>query len=263
MSRPFVKWAGGKSQSLKDIYKYLPKSFGSYYEPFVGGGALFFSLRPATAFLSDSNWELMTAYKVVKDDVETLITLLSEMVNDKDYFETVRRMNPKEMTDAQVAARMIYLNKTCYNGLYRVNSKNEFNAPFGNYKNPAILDKSLLRSCSKFLANANLQATYFENVFDNAKENDLVYFDPPYLQLKDSSFVNYTKSGFFVEDHERLASTFDELVGKGVKCLLSNSDTTWARERFAKYNVVEIQSRRSINSKGDGRGMISELLIVS
>jgi len=262
MSRPFLKWAGGKAQSLNDIYKYIPKTYGSYYEPFVGGGSLFFLLKPATAFLSDANWELMTTYKVVKESVDGLIERLSNMKVDKDFYNELRKQNPKELSNIDAAARMIYLNKTCYNGLHRVNSKNEFNVPFGNYPNPTVCDKGNLKMCSKDLAKADLQATYFENVLSNVKENDLVYLDPPYLQLKDNSFVTYTKAGFCVEDHERLAQCFDEMVAKGAKVLLSNSDTAWARERFAKYKIVELQSRRSINSKGDGRGKIGELLVV-
>ena len=261
MSRPFIKWAGGKTQLLKHMHTYFPKSFNTYYEPFVGGGAVFFCIRPEKAVLSDANGELINAYEVIKTDVEPLIQRLSEYVNEKEFYLNVRSKNPMELERVDRAARFIFLNKTGFNGLYRVNKRNEFNVPFGGYKNPTFCDKGNLRSVSKLLQNVEFHATYFEKVLVNCQEDDFVYLDPPYLPIDGKNFTSYTKKGFSLEDHERLASLYEELTEKNVKVLQSNSDTEWARDRYKEFETIEVQGRRSINSKGDGRGKVGELLI--
>ena len=262
MPRPFVKWAGGKAQLLKEIVKYLPK-YEHYCEPFVGGGAVFFALTPKKAFLSDSNGELINAYQVVRDSVEDLMHVLEKYPNDKDFYLSVRAQNPLELSNVARAARFIYLNKTCFNGLYRVNKRNIFNVPFGNYKSPKICDKGVLRNASKALQGVELTATYFDNALSEVHDNSFVYLDPPYLPVSETSFVSYSKKGFDLEDHERLAQVYEELDRKGVKVMLSNSDTEWALDRYKDFRVVEVQSPRNINSKGDGRGKVKELIVIN
>lgn len=262
MPRPFVKWAGGKSGILADLVKYIPE-YRTYYEPFLGGGALFFALQPQQAILADSNGELINTYKVVRNELTTLISILSEYPNDKEFFLQIRAKNPMELSDLERAARFIYLNKTCYNGLYRVNKRNEFNTPFGNYKNPKICDLGVLRIASKALQNAELIATYFENSLKDVTQDSFVYLDPPYLQVKGDSFVSYSKRGFDLESHEKLADEFDRMHQLGAKVMLSNSDTVWANVRYQAYNIIKVKNRRSINSNGAGRGKVSELLILN
>lgn len=263
MARPIIRWAGGKSQLLHELMKHVPLKYDSYYEPFVGGGAMFFALKPEISVLSDSNGELINTYTVVRDNVEDLIRVLPSYRNDKEFFLEVRSFNPMEMSDLERAARFIFLNKTCFNGLWRVNSKNVFNVPFGNYKNPKICDAGTLRLASKALQGVNLQATYYQNVIleDSVSENAFMYLDPPYLPVSDTSFVAYSKKGFGLKDHEQLADSIDQLTEKNVKVLLSNSDTSWVRERYSEYRVIEVKAKRSINSNGKGRGKVSELLI--
>jgi DNA adenine methylase len=261
MPRPFIKWVGGKSQLLRELVKYVPK-FDTYYEPFVGGGALFFCLRPEKALLSDSNGELINAFQVVRNHVESLIGFLSEYPNDKEFFLNLRAQNPLELGPILRAARFIYLNKTCFNGLYRVNKRNQFNSPFGYYKNPNICDKGVLRGASKVLqGSVDLAATYFEVACQKPVKGDFVYLDPPYLPISDTSFTNYSKKGFTLENHETLAKTFEELDKRGVKVLESNSDHPWIRDRYKNYEIIEVQGRRSVNSKGTGRGKVGELFI--
>ena len=263
MARPFLKWAGGKSQLLYEIMKHVPLRYNQYVEPFVGGGAMFFALKPNKAILSDSNSELINTYKEVRDNVEELIKLLSTYVNDKAFFLERRSKNPMELSEIERAARFLYLNKTCYSGLYRVNSKNEFNVPFGDYKNPNICDKGNLKLASRALQGVDLQATYWQNVFNSelVSEGDFVYLDPPYLPVAENSFVAYSKKGFGLEDHEQLANAFDTLSERGAKIILSNSDIPWCRDRYSGYKIIEVAARRSINSNGKGRGKVGELLI--
>lgn len=260
MPRPFIKWAGGKSGLLTELVKYIP-DYKKYWEPFLGGGAFFFALQPVEAHLSDSNGELINTYKVVRDDLETLLKLLQGYPNDKEFYLTIRGKNPLSLDPTERAARFIYLNKTCFNGLYRVNKKNEFNVPFGAYKNPKICDKGVLKIASMALQTVELEATYFENALKDVKAGDFVYLDPPYLQVKEDSFVSYSKKGFNLEDHERLACTFETLDKLGASVLMSNSDTVWAWERYQAYKIVKVKNRRSINSDGTGRGKVCELII--
>ena len=263
MPIPFVKWAGGKRQALKFLLSNLPSTFERYHEPFVGGGALFFALTPPQASLSDSNGELIATYQAVKEDVEGLIERLSQHPNEKEHFLKIRNQNPLILDLIDRAARFIYLNKTCYNGLYRVNKKNEFNVPFGGYKNPKICNEGALRAASKALQDTELTSTYFHKTLDKINKDDFVYLDPPYFPVSDTSFVDYSKKGFLLKDHETLATFCEALTKKGVKFAQSNADVEWVRLKYSEYRILETSGSRSINSKADGRGKVNELLIVN
>jgi len=263
MSKPFLKWAGGKSQHLKEMSKYFPRSFDRYVEPFLGSGSVFFFLKPSKAFLSDSNSELINTFQMVKDRPEQVINKLLQHENTKMHFLITRQLKPVYLESVERAARFIFLNKTCFNGLYRVNSKNEFNTPFGDYDNPNFCDETTIRVCSKILNNSEteIRSIYFEQVLFNVQENDFVYLDPPYYQFENSKFTNYTRKGFGQIDHEKLAQCFEALSKKNVKLLLSNSDCEWVRNRYKNFEIIELKGKRSINAKGNGRGRVSELLI--
>jgi len=263
MSKPFLKWAGGKSQHLKEMTKHFPKSFDRYVEPFLGSGSVFFFLKPSKAFLSDSNNELINTFQMVKDHPEQVINALMQHENTKEHFLVTRQLKPVCMESVKRAARFIFLNKTCFNGLYRVNSNNEFNTPFGYYDNPNFCDEAALRICSKILNNSETEicSMYFEQALDNAHQNDFIYLDPPYYQSENSKFTSYTRKGFGQTDHENLAQIFKNLSKKGVKLLLSNSDCEWVRNRYKNFEIIELKGRRSINAKGNGRGKVLELLI--
>ena len=261
MAKPFLKWVGGKQQLLKHLHNQLPRKYDYYIEPFLGGGALFFSMFSKKALIADSNAELINAYIVVRDNLDGLIEALRTHVNDSDYYYKIRALKPYELSSVDRASRFIYLNKTCYNGLYRVNSKNEFNVPFGKYKNPTICDSRVLKVASRALQGVNIQATYFQNILTNIPENSFVYLDPPYLPVKFNSFVSYSKKGFGLEEHEALASCFEALTDKGVKILLSNSNTDWVIDRYSDYKIIKVNARRSVNSNGKKRGDVTELLI--
>ena len=262
--RPFVKWAGGKGQLLPTLQCYVPPFFQRYYEPFVGGGAMFFFLQPEQPFISDLNGELINAYQVVQNGVEELIQSLQEHRNEEDYFYQVRGWDPSDVDPAQRASRFIFLNKTCYNGLYRVNQKGEFNVPFGKYQNPAICDEERLREASAALGAAEIAEADFAVAVAEAGENDFVYLDPPYVPLSGtSSFTSYTENGFGPGEQQRLAEVVQELSMRGCRVLLNNSDTPFVRKLYAEFNIGEALVARSINSNGNGRGAVSELVITN
>ena len=268
---PVLKWVGGKRQLLPEIKKHIPK-YNTYYEPFVGGGAVMFELQPSNIVINDINLELMNVYSVIKNNVDDLIKELSnnkKYANNSESFYTIRELDrePKKynkLTGIEKAARILYLNKTCYNGLYRVNSLGEFNSPFGNYKNPNINNEITLKAVSKYFNEANIKFmnTDFEKAIKNAKKGDFVYFDPPYAPIsKTSNFTGYNEGGFGESEQERLKRVCDKLNDKGVKFLLSNSDCEYIRNLYKDYKIVTIRAKRSINSNGDGRGTVSEVLI--
>jgi DNA adenine methylase len=260
--RPFLKWAGGKTQLLSEIACLLPTIKGRYIEPFVGGGALFFELEPERALIQDVNLELITTYRAVREYVEELIEALSLFKFEKEEYYKVRDTECYNMVN--IAARMIYLNKTCFNGLYRVNSKGKFNVSMGDYKNPVICDAENLRACSKVLQKAEISWSSFEGTTYHAQAGDFVYFDPPYIQVSSTSnFTSYTKDNFAISDHEKLLKEFKTLSDKGVYLMLTNSDTEWTREKYADFNIHEVSANRSINSKGALRGKVSELIITN
>ena len=265
---PFLKWAGGKSRLLSQYDSYFPSpgSISRYYEPFIGSAAVYFHLQPADAHLADCNWKLVETYRVVRDNVEGLIEALQPHKNEKEYYYKVRAQDPQELSEVERAARLIYMNKTCYNGLYRENQQGEFNVPFGRYKRPKICDKPRLRAASRALQGVRLTAADFTDVIVEAGPGDFVYFDPPYVPLNaTSSFTSYSRYGFDEADHRRLAETFDTLSERGCRVMLSNSSAPLVYKLYQGrgYHLHEIQARRNINSKADKRGPVKELLIVN
>lgn len=265
--RPVLKWAGGKTQLLGKILGQLPARMHTYYEPFVGGGAVFFALaaegRFERAVLGDRNPELIELYQALADDVESVIRELSAAPydrNDEATFYEVREQKPRSR--AKRAARLIYLNKTGYNGLYRVNRSGQFNVPFGRYKNPKICDAENLRAAAACLKRAELQVADFETVCAEAGPSDAVYLDPPYVPLsKTASFTAYHRDAFGEDEHRRLARAFAELSQRGVVAVLSNSDTPLTRELYAGFDYQVVPVTRPINSRGSGRGAVPELLV--
>jgi DNA adenine methylase len=277
-ARPFIKWAGGKGQLLPELSQRLPHRFRRYHEPFVGGGALFFHLYNTGrlrhgAVLSDYNRELILCYQVVRDDVEALIEALREHARhrlDGEYFLQVRSWDRQpdfeQRSPVERAARTIFLNRTCYNGLYRLNNKGQFNAPFGYYKNPLICDADNMRAVSAALQNVELRAEDFGAVADRAEPGDLVYFDPPYVPVSaTASFTHYTGQAFGPEDQRRLARLFDTLMERGVYVMLSNSHTPLTRELYAAHAVSTsvVLASRKINCDGRKRGNVEELIVCS
>ncbi|MBL8132470.1 MAG: DNA adenine methylase [Anaerolineae bacterium] len=263
---PFLKWAGGKSALLAQFRLHFPgrRSIRRYFEPFLGGGAVFFHLHPPKSFLFDRNAALIEVYQVVRDDVDGLIEALRIHQNKEDYFYAVRAQDPSTLSPAERAARLIFLNKTCYNGLYRVNRSGQFNVPFGSYKNPTICDEFGLHAASAALHDAQIEVADFEEAVLEAKAGDMIYFDPPYEPLSPtSSFTKYTSDGFSSADQRRLARVFAELDERGCKLMLSNSSASLIYELYQKFPIHEIRARRQINSRADGRGAITELLITN
>jgi DNA adenine methylase len=263
-SRPFLKWAGGKRQLLPALLERVPAHYdGTYFEPFLGGGALFFALRPRRAVLADVNERLIRTYEGVRNDVESVIALLEKYPHDPKFFYEQREVDIDARSDAEVAAWFIYLNKTGYNGLYRVNRRNRFNVPFGRYVNPAICDKSTLRACAAALRGVELLVEDFEAVTERAKPGDFVYFDPPYVPLSaTSSFTSYTSGGFGLPEQTRLRDVAKQLKQRRVHVLLSNSSAPFIRELYGEgFEIEEVSATRFVNSRASARGAIPELLI--
>jgi DNA adenine methylase len=272
--KPFVKWVGGKRQLLTQfrlMNLYPPEKFdtknGRYFEPFVGGGAVFFDLLPETAYLSDLNNELVITYNVIKNDVENLIKLLKKHKLDKEYFLKIRSQNPEKLSDINTASRFIYLNRTCFNGMYRVNSKGGFNVPFGKYENPLICDENNLRKASKSLKNVEIKKQDYKEVLKKAKKGDFVYFDPPYYPVsKTASFTSYTKESFLDKEQIELRDTFVELHKRGCFVMLSNSDTPFINKIYSEpkgLRITKVQAGRAINSDASKRGKITEVLVTN
>jgi DNA adenine methylase len=237
---------------------------GRYFEPFLGGGALFFDLLPKKSFLSDVNAEIVGCYAAVRDRVDELIRSLKKHRYEVDHYYAVRDCDPAELSPVERAARTIFLNKTGFNGLYRVNSSGKFNVPFGRYAKPLICDEANLRACSAALARVDLVTCDFEESASRAKKGDFVYFDPPYVPLsRTATFTAYARGGFGPEEQERLAGLFDRLARRGVKVLLSNSDVPEIRELYGAYRIETVKASRAINSKGSHRGPVSEVLVTS
>jgi DNA adenine methylase len=265
---PIVNWAGGKSQLLPVFDQYVPDEFNRYFEPFVGGGAMFFHLyanRPKLrAFLSDLNGELINCYASVRDDVDAVITLLKRHRNEKEYFYHVRSLDTEKLSEAERAARIIYLNKTCFNGLYRVNSRGQFNVPFGSYKNPRTCDEENLRAVSSAFRNVQLANQTFADAVKNARRGDFVYLDPPYQPLSaTANFTSYTSRCFSERDQEELADAVAQLHRKGCYFMLSNSDNEVIHKLYKRYRIETVYATRAINCKGNKRGRISELLVMN
>jgi len=268
VASPILKWAGGKTQLLKHYTRLFPSEFNRYFEPFVGGGAVFFHMVARNpelrAFLSDSNVELINCYNMVKNELPAVIRHLKKHKNDSAHFYRVRGLDVAQLTPAERAARLIFLNKTCFNGLYRVNRKGQFNVPFGKYENPKICDEVNLRAAERALCNTKVSTANFDSVLSQARRGDFVYLDPPYQPLSaTSNFTGYTSNSFGEKDQERLANMFRKLTDKGCYAMLSNSDTPFIRELYSDFNIETVYANRAINSKGDKRGRVAEVAILN
>ena len=266
---PVLKWVGGKRQLLDILTPLLPKHITAYCEPFVGGGALLFSLQPNNAYVNDINNELIHVYRVIKSDVESLITALQDFKNEPEYFYTVRnwdrdRAKYNMLSDIQKAARILYLNKTCYNGLFRVNNSGEFNSPFGSYRNPNIVNAPTLRAVSSYLNTASVRLSNgdYMQVLNILPKGTFVYLDPPYDPVSHTSnFTGYSKGGFSREEQIRLRKCCDELDARGIKFMLSNSSTDFIREQYSAYNIITVQAKRAVNSNSGRRGEVDEVVV--
>ena len=268
---PILKWVGGKRQLLHEIMPLIPKKVSTYVEPFVGGGAVLFEYQPKKAIINDLNEELMNVYKVIKESPNELIELLiiHQEKNSKEYFYEIRALDREKnyinnLTNVERAARIIYLNKTCYNGLFRVNSLGQFNTPYGRYKNPNIVNETLIFAMSNYFNNNDIKImnTDYKDTLLNLDDESFVYFDPPYLPISaSSSFTSYTENGFSLEQQIELKEQCDKLNRHGIKFLLSNSDHPIIRDLYRDYHIKIIKAKRAINSKANKRGEISEVLV--
>ncbi|WP_197409106.1 DNA adenine methylase [Psychrobacter sp. ENNN9_III] len=265
---PFLKWVGGKRQLMNDIEPLIPSKISTYYEPFIGGGAVLLNQQPKKAVINDYNAELINVYAVVRDQVEELIEDLATHKNESDYFYSIRVQDREEgfdqLSSLKRASRVIYLNKTCFNGLYRVNSSGEFNTPFGRYKSPNIVNESVLRAVSKYLQNNNIELLSgdFEDALKGARRGAFVYLDPPYDPIsKSSNFTGYVEGGFGVDQQERLRDVCVKLHQKGVKFLLSNSATPLIKGLYKDFEIIEVGAKRHINSVASKRGEVTEVLV--
>lgn len=267
---PIVKWVGGKRQLLSDIMPMINKKCSMYVEPFIGGGAVFFELQPKKAIINDYNAELINVYTTVRDFPEELIKKLEEhdSKNSEDYYYDMRALDRNAeyagMSCVDKAARILYLNKTCYNGLYRVNSSGQFNSPYGKYKNPNIVNATTVRAMSKYLQNPKIvikQGDYRE-ALKGLRKGAFVYLDPPYMPIStSSSFTGYTENGFSYKHQVELKKECDKLKEKGIAFVQSNSDCKEIRDLYTRYDIKTVQAKRSINSDANKRGEISEVLI--
>jgi DNA adenine methylase len=273
-ARPFLKWAGGKQRLLKHYKRLLPESARTYHEPFVGSGALFFHLRSrefaARCYLHDLNQELINTYLVVRDHVEALMEALVEHArqHSADHYYQVRAWDQEAgwaaRPDVERAARMIYLNKTCYNGLWRVNRRGYFNVPMGRYRRPNILDRPRLCAASEALQGVDIWPSDFRKVAERAQAGDFVYFDPPYVPLTPTAnFTDYYAGGFGQAEQKALAETYRRLDELGCRVMLSNSDTGLVRELYEGYRIIIVKARRAINSQAGKRGPVSEVVVLN
>ncbi|TMA75411.1 MAG: DNA adenine methylase [Deltaproteobacteria bacterium] len=259
---PFLKWVGGKTSLLPELLRHVPPRIRRYHEPFVGGGALFFAVVPRRAVLSDNNAELVHCYRQVRDDVHAVLAALARHVYERQHYQGVRALDPLHLSSAERAARFIYLNKTCFNGLWRVNRAGRFNVPIGRYTNPRFYDPGALLAASSVLARTDLLHAPFEDAILKAAPGDFVYLDPPYDPVSaTSSFASYTADGFTWDDQKRLARACIALNRRGVRFLLSNSATDRVRELYRGFEQRLVRAPRFINSKAECRGRVDELLV--
>lgn len=270
--KPVTKWVGGKRQLLPMLHQYLPKQFKRYFEPFVGGGALLFDLAPAQATINDANGELMNVYQVIKDDPQALIEQLQRLAvrNSKDFYLHIRALDRSDayetLTDVQKAARLLYMLRVDYNGMYRVNSHNQFNVPYGRQKNPTIVNVDNIMAVHDYFVSNDVEMCHgdFEDAVASAQAGDLVYFDPPYVPLNPtSSFTSYTKDNFGDAEQKRLAKCVGKLSKKGVYVMLSNSDTSYVRDLYGQFSIHTVQAMRSVNANGKHRGKVTEVLVTN
>lgn len=267
--KPVLKWVGGKTQLLEHIRERIPSDFNTYYEPFIGGGAVLFDLAPHDAVVGDMNKELINLYQVIKTSSDALIKSLKKHKNSPEYFYELRskdrnRRSYSKLSSVSKASRIIYLNKTCFNGLFRVNSRGELNAPFGYYKNPNFCDEDNIQELSQYFNENNVSFIQgdFEEIVATARKGDFVYFDPPYDPISSSaSFTGYNAGGFSRSDQIRLKKCCDVLHNKGVYFLLSNSVTDFIVDLYKDYKIDRVYAKRAINCKGDGRKAVQEVLV--
>lgn len=272
-AKPFLKWAGGKRQLLAQFDPYFPKKFEHYYEPFVGSGAVYFHLWNTNSIqtiagLFDNNPELINAYEVIKNHPAELIAVLQQYQahHSQEFYYHIRSLDRQEkrLEPVEQAARTLYLNKTCYNGLYRVNSKGHFNTPIGEYKNPRVVHAGVIGQAHAALQQAHLGVQNFREIVDIAKAGDFVYFDPPYDPLsKTANFTSYTAGSFTPQDQQALASVFTELTNHNVMCMLSNSHTEFIRGLYQKHRIEIVQAKRAVNSDPSKRGSVNEVLVLN
>ena len=265
---PFLKWVGGKRQLMPTITELMPKKFTNYYEPFVGGGAVLFHTQPKNAVINDLNEDLINVYNTIKKNPEELIKDLKTHKNESEYFYDLRILDRTEefekLSNIKKASRVIYLNKTCFNGLYRVNNSGEFNSPFGRYKNPNIVNEITIRAVSKYLNNNKITifSKDYEDVLENIEKGSFVYFDPPYHPVsKSSSFTGYIQGGFNMYDQIRLRDLCVKLNKKGVKFMVSNSAVPLIEDIYKEFNITYVKANRSINSNAKKRGEVDEVII--
>lgn len=269
LAAPVLKWVGGKRQLMDEIRQLVPKSYTTYYEPFIGGGAVLFDLQPDKAVVNDINGELINLYEIIKNDVDALIEDLKRHENTSEYFYNIRELDRNKevyegLSSVKKASRIVYLNKTCFNGLFRVNKAGEFNTPFGKYKNPNIVDEVTLRAVNKYFNRAKIKITNndFEECLKGIRKGSFVYLDPPYDPISNSAnFTGYDKGGFNRDEQVRLKKICDKLNKRGVKFLLSNSSTDFIKELYKEYDIKIVKAKRAINSNGDSRGDVDEVLI--
>ncbi len=267
---PFLKWVGGKRQLINELTNYLPKGINSYeyIEPFVGGGALFFHLQSKKATINDLNSELINVYLMIKNNLEELISELTKHKNSTEYFYSIRSLDRdysfNDLSNVFKASRVIYLNKTCFNGLYRVNNSGEFNSPFGNYKNPNIINEPTLRAVNKYLNENDIKvfSLDYEKILTNLNEKSFVYLDPPYHPLSNgNNFTGYVQGGWTFKDQIRLKNNCDKLNQNGIKFMLSNSSSEFIIDLYKEYNIKRIMANRLVNSDASKRGEVEELII--
>lgn len=270
--QPFTKWTGGKRQLLPVIRELMPKTYNRYFEPFVGGGALFFDLAPKDAVINDFNAELINCYQQIKDNPQELIEILKvhQEYNSKEYYLDLRSADRDEridmMSEVQRAARILYMLRVNFNGLYRVNSKNQFNVPYGRYKNPKIVDEELISAISVYLNNNQLEIKVgdFEKAIVDVRTGDFVYFDPPYIPLSETSaFTSYTHEGFYFADQVRLRDAFKRLSDTGAYVMLSNSSSALVEELYKDFNIHYVEATRTNGAKSSSRGKISEIIVTN
>ena len=270
--QPFLKWVGGKRQLLPEINSYLPelKPSYTYFEPFLGAGAVLLNLQPKKAIVNDLNSDLINCYNVIKNNLNELIADVEKHRNTEEYFYEIREQDRKpeykSLSSVEKASRIIFLNKTCFNGLFRVNSQGQFNAPFGSYKNPTIIDQLVVTAISKYLNenDVNIYNGDFKDCLSTAKKGDFIYFDPPYDPVSEtSSFTGYNLNQFYKNDQKRLKEIVDELDKRGCKIMISNSATEYIKELYKDYNIKTVSASRNINSNALKRGKIDEYLIMN
>lgn len=268
---PVVKWVGGKRQLLDAITPLLPKRITSYCEPFLGGGAVFFAIQPKRAIINDLNEDLMTVYAVIRDEVESLIESLRKHENNAEYFYAIRDIDRdketyRNLSSVEKASRLIYLNKTCFNGLFRVNSSGEFNSPYGRYRNPNIVNETVLRAVNKYFNSVELTfySEDFAETLNRVPRGGFVYLDPPYDPVSDTAnFTGYNKGGFDRNEQTRLKECCDELTKRGIKFMLSNSATEFIKNLYCDYRLTIVKAKRAINSNASKRGAVEEAIITN